>query len=75
MTDARAGPQTFLKFAIDNSIIATSRISDARSPIRYVSLSGSFTAKGSSATLKAMFIATDYLGVTWGIDNVVVTPA
>ena len=75
ITDAHDGPQTFLKFAIDDAIIAMSKSADAHTPRRYVSLSGSFSAKGSTATMKAMFIATDYLGVEWGIDNVVITPA
>ena len=39
-------------------------------------LKGIFTAGPSgTAALKISFVATDFLGVTWGVDNVVVTPA
>ena len=39
-------------------------------------LAGNFTAGASgTAALRISFIATDFLGVQWGADNVVVTPA
>ena len=39
-------------------------------------LAGTFTAGPSgTAALRISFIATDFLGVEWGADNVVVTPA
>ena len=39
-------------------------------------LAGTFTAGSSgTAVLRISFIATDFLGVQWGADNVVVTPA
>ena len=76
MTDAQAGPQTYVIVQVGGQRIAQSNIRDAHTPARYVSLSGSFTAgAGGTAVLTVRFIATDYLGVTWGLDNVVVTPA
>ena len=77
MTDSHDTPkQTYLTFYVDNTRVAASQVSDGKGPpIVWTPLSGSFTAGGSSATLKASFVATDYLGVTWGIDNVVITPA
>lgn len=39
-------------------------------------LAGTFTAGASgTAVLRISFVATDFLGVQWGADNVVVTPA
>ena len=78
MTDSHDTPtkQTYLTFFVDSTQVAASKFSDGRGPpIVWTPLSGTFTAGGSSATLKAVFQATDYLGVTWGIDNVVITPA
>lgn len=75
MTDAHDGPQTFVTVMVDGVRIAVSRIQDAHTPVRYVGISGTFTAKGDTAGLVVQFTATDYLGVQWGVDNVVVTPA
>ena len=76
MTDAHDGQQTFVTVLVYGQRIASSKITDAHTPARYVSLIGSFTAgAGSTAGLTVQFIATDYLDVTWGLDNVVVTPA
>ncbi|KAL8837774.1 MAG: hypothetical protein Q9170_002392 [Blastenia crenularia] len=76
MTDAHDGPQTFVTISVDGKQIAASKITDAHTPPRYVSLSGSFTTgAGGEASLVIGFVATDYLGVQWGIDNMVVTPA
>lgn len=75
MTDAHDGPQTFVTVTVDGTRIAISRIQDAHTPARYVTLSGTFTAKGETAGLVVQFTATDYLTVQWGLDNVVVTPA
>ena len=75
MTDAQDGPQTFVTILMDGTRIATSNIRDAHTPPRYVTLTGSFTAKAGTAALEVDFTATDYLGVEWGLDNVVVTPA
>ena len=76
MTDAHDGPQTYVNVLVDGQRIAVSKIQDAHTPARYVNLSGSFTTgAASSAVLTVKFIATDYLEVTWGLDNVVVTPA
>ena len=77
MTDSHDTPkQTYLMFYVDNTQVAASQVSDGKGPpIVWTPLSGTFTAGGSSATLMAKFVATDYLGVTWGIDNVVITPA
>lgn len=77
MTDSHDTPkQTYLTFYVDGTRVAASQESDGKGPpIVWTPLSGSFVAGGSSAVLKAVFQATNYLGVTWGIDNVVITPA
>ena len=75
MTDAQDGPQTFVTILVDGAQLAVSNIRDAHTPPRYVTLSGSFVAKGATANLEVDFTATDYLSVQWGLDNVVVTPA
>ncbi|KAL8691618.1 MAG: hypothetical protein Q9218_003193 [Villophora microphyllina] len=43
--------------------------------IEWKDLAGTFTAASGTAVLRISFVATDFLGVTWGADNVVVTPA
>ena len=76
MTDAHDGPQTYLQVFVDGTRIASSKYTDARTPAKYLPLSGSFTAgAANTADLKVKFIATDYLEVMWGLDNVVITPA
>ena len=78
MTDSHNIPtkETYLTFYVDNTVVGASKFSDGKGPpIVWTPLSGTFTAGGSSATLKAAFVATNYVGVTWGIDNVVITPA
>ncbi|KAL8787028.1 MAG: hypothetical protein Q9213_002464 [Squamulea squamosa] len=80
MTDAKAipSPQTFVNVYVDGNLVASSKASDARGPpIVWLPLSGTFTAGSASSTasLTVKFIATDYLGVQWGLDNVVVTKA
>ena len=74
MTDAYDGPQTSVTVSVDGSQIAASNINDAHTPARYVNISGTFTARGSTANLVVAFIATDYLECSWGLDNVVITP-
>ncbi|CAO1600773.1 MAG: hypothetical protein LQ349_000360 [Xanthoria aureola] len=76
MTDAHAvpSPQTYVLVYVDGNLIASSKASDARGPpIVWLPLSGQFTAASETASLTVKFIATDYLGVQWGLDNVVVT--
>lgn len=76
MTDAHAvpSPQTYVLVYVDGSLIASSKASDARGPpIVWLPLSGQFTAASETASLTVKFIATDYLGVEWGLDNVAVT--
>ncbi|MCJ1372877.1 hypothetical protein MMC20_004103 [Loxospora ochrophaea] len=75
MTDAQDGPQTDVEVYIDGTLIAQSNINDAHTPISWKPLTGSFTASNPNPQLKISFIATDYLEVQWGIDNVVITPA
>lgn len=78
MTDSHNIPtkETYLTFYVDNTVVGASKFSDGKGPpIVWTPLSGTFTAGGSSATLKAAFVATNIVGVTWGIDNVVITPA
>ena len=44
--------------------------------VEWKDLAGTFTAGPSgTAALRISFVATDFLGVQWGVDNVVVTPA
>ncbi|KAL8685230.1 MAG: hypothetical protein Q9218_007890 [Villophora microphyllina] len=74
-TDAMDGPQTYVQAFINGQRIATSTAADAHTPKVYEPLSGRFTATSDTVTLTIKFIATDYLGVTWGLDDVVVTPA
>ncbi|KAL8700871.1 MAG: hypothetical protein Q9201_005217 [Fulgogasparrea decipioides] len=76
MSDAHDGPQTYVQAFINGQRIASSTAADASGPpIVWRSLSGRFTATSDTATLKVNFVATDYLGVQWGVDDVVVTPA
>ncbi|KAL8737001.1 MAG: hypothetical protein Q9181_002112 [Wetmoreana brouardii] len=76
MTDAHDGPQTYVQAFINGQRIASSTAADASGPpIVWKSLAGRFTATSSTVTLKVNFVATDYLGVQWGVDDVVVTPA
>ncbi|KAL8709695.1 MAG: hypothetical protein Q9220_005635 [cf. Caloplaca sp. 1 TL-2023] len=76
MTDAYDGPQTFVIVSVDGKQIAMSKFTDAHTPPQYVGLSGSFTASSSgTASLTVAFTATDYLSVSWGLDNVAVTAA
>ena len=78
MTDSKNVPtkETYLTFFVDDARLAGSTFADGIGPpIVWKSLTGSFTATGSSATLRAQFVATNFVGETWGIDNVVITPA
>lgn len=78
MTDSKNIPtkETYLDFYVDDVRLAGSTFADGIGPpIVWKALRGSFTAKGSSAVLRAEFTATNFVGVTWGIDNVVITPA
>ncbi|KAI4204113.1 MAG: hypothetical protein LQ348_001318 [Seirophora lacunosa] len=76
ITDARQGPQTFVEAFVDDTLIAINKASDAVGPpIVWKTLTGSFTASSNKAQLRIAFIATDYLGVEWAVDDVVVTPA
>lgn len=78
MTDSKNIPtkETYLTIFVNDVRIDGSTFADGIGPpIVWKSLTGSFTATGSSATLRAAFVATNFVGVTWGIDNVVITPA
>lgn len=77
MTDSHDIPkQTYVEVFVDGTQIAMSTFADAAGPpIVWKSLAGSFTAASASPNLTFKFAATDYLGVTWGLDEVVVTPA
>ncbi|KAL9001137.1 MAG: hypothetical protein Q9169_000320 [Polycauliona sp. 2 TL-2023] len=73
MTDAQAvpSPQTYVYVYVDGSLVASSKASDARGPpVVWLPLSGRFIAASETALLTVKFIATDYLGVEWGLDNV-----
>ncbi|KAL8808611.1 MAG: hypothetical protein Q9200_004198 [Gallowayella weberi] len=77
MTDSHVVPkQTYVIAEVDGTQIAASQSSDGRGPpIVWLPLSGTFKAHSNTARLTVKFIATDYLGVKWGLDNVVVTKA
>ncbi|KAL8910736.1 MAG: hypothetical protein Q9171_003982 [Xanthocarpia ochracea] len=78
LTDAKAipSPQTYVHAYIDGNLVASSKASDGRGPpIVWLPLSGDFTATSGTVSLTVKFIATDYMGVEWGLDNVVVTKA
>lgn len=61
---------------VDDVRIGGSIPSDpAGPPIVWRTLTATFTATSNQARLKFTFVATDFLGVEWGVDNVVVTPA
>jgi hypothetical protein len=77
MTDSHEIPkQTYIEVLVDGTQIATSTFADGLGPpIVWKSLSGSFTAASASPKLTFKFAATDFVGVTWGLDKVVVTPA
>ena len=77
MTDSFDTPkQTYVTVYADGNTVAASKVSDGQGPpIVWLPLSGSFTAGSAKVQLKVSFVATDYLGVKWGLDNVVVTPA
>ncbi|KAL8854722.1 MAG: hypothetical protein Q9221_000504 [Calogaya cf. arnoldii] len=75
MTDAKAipSPQTYVYVYIDGNMVASSKASDASGPpVVWLPLTGQFTAASETVSLTVKFIATDYLGVEWGLDNVVV---
>jgi hypothetical protein len=77
MTDSHEIPkQTYIEVLVDGTQIATSTFADGLGPpVVWKSLSGSFTAASASPKLTFKFAATDFVGVTWGLDKVVVTPA
>ncbi|KAI4213322.1 MAG: hypothetical protein LQ351_004063 [Letrouitia transgressa] len=76
MTDAHDGPQTYVELWIDDTRVAVSKASDAKGPpVVWTPLSGEFTASAKSQQVRVRFVATDYLGVQWAVDNVVVKPA
>lgn len=78
MTDSHDAPtkQTYLQVFVDGKQIASSNFDQGQgSPIVWFPLTGIFTAVSNTPKLTAKFVATDYLGVTWGFDKVTVTPA
>ena len=78
MTDSKNVPtkETYLTVYVNDVQIDGSTFADGIGPpIVWKSLSGSFTATGSTATLRAAFVATNFVSVKWAIDNVVITPA
>lgn len=76
MTDSHDIPkQTYVEVLVDGTQIAVSTFADAAGPpIVWKNLSGSFAAASASPRLTFKFAATDFMGVTWGLDKVVVTP-
>ncbi|KAL8891411.1 MAG: hypothetical protein Q9215_001553 [Flavoplaca cf. flavocitrina] len=76
MTDAEAipSPQTYVLVYVDGELIASSQASDAMGPpVVWLPLTGTFVGGSGTATLSVKFIATDYLGVQWGLDDVVIS--
>ena len=77
MTDSHdTSKQAYVKVFVDSVSIAESKFRAGQGPpIVWTPLSGGFTAGSNSLILKVFFVATIDLGATWGLDNVVTTPA
>ena len=77
LTDSHTTPkEVYVEAFVDGNLLAISKDSDAVGPpIVWKTFTGTFTATSNKAQLKIAFVATNYLGVEWGVDNVVVTPA
>lgn len=72
----QASKQVYVQATVGDAQIALNKLSDpAGPPIVWRSFTGTFVATSSTARLKVSFLATNYVGVEWGLDNVVVTPA
>lgn len=72
----QASKQVYVYAYVDDKLIAANLNSDpAGPPIVWRTFTATFTATSNKAQLKVAFVATDFLGVEWGLDNVVVTPA
>ena len=73
----QAGPKQVYVYAyVDDKFIAgTTNEDPVGPPIVWKTLTGTFTATSNTAQLKVAFVTTDFLGVEWGVDNIVVTPA
>lgn len=68
--------QVYVYAYVDDVFIKGNLDSDpAGPPIVWRTLTGTFTASSNHARLKVAFVATDFLGVEWGVDNVVAIPA
>ncbi|KAL8761504.1 MAG: hypothetical protein Q9184_002383 [Pyrenodesmia sp. 2 TL-2023] len=72
----QVGKQVYVQVTVDDARAAWNELSDpAGPPVVWRSFMGAFFATSSAALLKVSFITTDYVGVEWGLDDVVVTPA
>lgn len=72
----QASKQVYVYVYIDDKLIAANLNSDpAGPPIVWRTFTTTFTTTSNMAQLKVAFVATDFLGVEWGLDNVVVSPA
>lgn len=72
----QASKQVYVEAFVDDVLIAINKNdAPAGPPVVWLTLTGTFTATSSKAQLKVEFVTTDFLGVEWGLDNVVVTPA
>lgn len=78
MTDSHNTPskETYLQIYVDGTQVATSTFAQGQGPpVVWFPLTGKFTAGSNAPVVTAKFIATNIVGVTWGLDNVVITPA
>ncbi|KAL8899221.1 MAG: hypothetical protein Q9207_006302 [Kuettlingeria erythrocarpa] len=67
--------QVYVQVMVDGVLVALSQNSDpAGPPIVWRTFRGTFVAGTGRAGLKVSFIATDFVGVEWGVDDVVITP-
>lgn len=68
--------QVYVEAFVDDVLVAINKDdAPAGPPIVWLTLTGTFTATSNKAQLNVKFVTTDFLGVEWGLDNVVVTPA
>ncbi|KAI4245402.1 MAG: hypothetical protein L6R40_002462 [Gallowayella cf. fulva] len=68
--------QVYVYAYVDGTFITGNKDSDpAGPPIVWRTLTGTFTPASNKVQLRISFVATDFLGVEWGVDNVVVTSA
>lgn len=72
----QASKQVYVHVTVDDASIALNENSDpAGPPIVWRMFTGTIVARSNTARLKVSLIATDFVSVEWGLDDVVVAPA